>query len=117
MPTKTLVVTHDASLRDRVQRIADKTSAEIMWVENDESLATAFNLHPKRVLVDLNVPWPGVDIVSCIANCRQQHEGVMIVAFLHEQAGELAIRASLAGADRIIPQDQLEAELEEVLST
>ena len=68
-----------------------------------------------RVLVDLNVEWEQ-DLVECIRRCKQ-HGAPSVIAFLHERAGEIAIRAHLAGADRVIPQTQLEDELEVLIGS
>ena len=114
MPT-TVVVSRDPGLRQRVESVARTRSIDVTWVEDESMLESAFGLQPWRVLVDLNVPWSG-DVVHCIERCRAAHEGVVIIAFLHEFAGERAIRARIAGANRVIPQRQLENELEEILA-
>lgn len=109
----TMIVSRDPVLRRRVQTLG--RSARVVWVEDCEALEQALSLAPERVLVDLNVKWPR-DVAECIAQCRA-HGASSIVAFLHEHAGELAIRARLAGADRVIPQNQLEDELAALLGS
>ena len=107
----TVIISRDAGLREKALHVQ---GGPVTWVDDCAGLEAALSVPVGRVLVDLNVEWER-DLASCIAQCKA-HGATSVIAFLHERAGELAIRAHLAGADRVIPQSQLEAELSLLLA-
>ena len=108
----TVIISKDASLRARIAQHA--RAGSVVWVDDCRALEAALSLAMGRVLVDLNVQWEQ-DIAECIRRCKQEGHAQSVVAFLHERTGDVAIRAHLAGADRVIPQQQLESEIDELL--
>lgn len=108
----TVIISRDSALRARVAQHAG--AATVVWVDDCRALEQALSLRIGRVLVDLNVQWEQ-DIAACIRRCKDEGGARSVVAFLHERTGDVAIRARLAGADRVIPQIQLEAEIDELL--
>ena len=109
--TTTVIISRDDALRARAEELA---ADRITWVDDCAGLESAVSLAVGRVLVDLNVEWER-DLAHCIGECKKRG-ATSVIAFLHEHAGEMAIRAHLAGADRVIPQSQLEEELEALLA-
>lgn len=108
----TVIISRDDSLRARVALHAGAGS--VVWVDSCHALEDALTLAMGRVLVDLNVQWEQ-DIAACIQRCKTEGRARSVVAFLHERTGDVAIRAHLAGADRVISQSQLENEMDELL--
>ncbi len=108
---QTWILSRDDDLRRRVAQLDPDRPPQ--WIGSCDELERALRLAPERVLVDLNIHWDR-DIAECIAAVRERGARE-IVAFLHEREGDIAIRAHLAGAHRVIPQTQLEDELEELL--
>ena len=106
---RTMIISRDAALKARALQEAPST----LWVDTCAGLEAALKVPPRQVLVDLNVEWEQ-DITECIAHCRKSG-AASVIAFLHVVSGELAIRAHIAGADRVIPQNQLEDELVDLL--
>ncbi|HKK70917.1 MAG TPA: hypothetical protein VKA86_06850 [Candidatus Krumholzibacteria bacterium] len=107
----TVIISRDPELHAFAAR---SVPGDLTWVENCADLDSALSLAVTRVLVDLNVEWEE-DLTGCIARCKER--GVKsVVAFLHERKGDVAIRAHLAGADRVISQAQLEKEWEHLTS-
>lgn len=102
-----LVVSRNEELR----AVADATSLELTWAEEEDLLRDALTLSPTRVLVDLNLDPTHHVALRAIEICKERDASIEVIAFLHEQAGREAILASLAGADRVIPQSQLLDEL------
>ena len=107
-----VIISRDETLRARVAGHAG--GAGVHWVDDCDALDQALSLPMHRVIVDLNVAWPQ-DITTCIRRCRDEGGAREIVAFLHERSGDVAIRAHLAGADRVIPQSQFESEIDDLL--
>lgn len=108
----TVIISRDEALHTRALGIAGD---DLRWVTDCTALEAALSLPVRRVLVDLNVEWEK-DLASCIRQCKDLG-ATDVVAFLHEHAGERAIRAHLAGASRVIPQSQLEDELEALIAS
>jgi DNA-binding NtrC family response regulator len=111
----TVVISRDPALRETIEGICAQGGGRVEWVESCADLRGRPSLHPAHLLVDLNVRWAAEDVLGCISRCKAQHPGSKVIAFLHEYAGDLAVRARLAGADRVIPQNQLERELPDLL--
>ena len=108
----TVIISRDEALHARALGIAGE---DLRWVTDCAALEAALSLPVHRVLVDLNVEWEK-SLSDCIRQCKE-HGATDVVAFLHEHAGESAIRAHLAGASRVIPQSQLEDELEALITS
>ncbi len=107
----TVIISRDPELHDFADRSG---SRDLTWVGTCADLDAALSLPIARVLVDLNVEWDE-DLTRCITRCKEL--GVKsVIAFLHERKGDVAIRAHLAGADRVISQEQLEKEWERLTS-
>ena len=68
-------------------------------------------LHAGRPLAVV-LPRATHEVQAVVRACREQGKARRVVAFLSGCGGDAAIRAHLAGADRVIPVDQLEGELE-----
>lgn len=105
----TVIISRDDALRARARAFDDA----VTWVDDCAALESALTLPVRQVLVDLNIEWEK-DLAYCISECKQRGAAT-VIAFLHEHAGEMAIRAHLAGADRVIPQNQLEDEFEALI--
>jgi len=99
-----LVVSRSEALRDAAAR------AEVVtfWVSEEAALQEALERMPSGVLVDLNLE-PAEFSIAAIERSKQS--SLPVVAFLGRPAGRQAILANLAGADRVISQEQLIEEL------
>ena len=99
-----LVVSRSESLR------AATASAQVAthWVCEASALDEGLSLGPSRVLVDLNLE-PAEFSIAAIERSKQSD--LQVVAFMGHHAGRQAILASLAGADRVISEEQLIDEL------
>ena len=102
--TEAVIISRDAALRQRIQ------SPRVSWVENPEEFESAIEQGFNLVLIDVCLDC-GRDVAEIVRDCRERGKARRVVAFLSGCAGEAAIKAHLAGADRVIPVDQLEAEL------
>ena len=94
------------SSNDALREAAASLGVEATWAHDHATICEALSHSPERVLVDLNLEDPEAALRS-IETCKKSSDTVEVIAFLHEQAGRQAILASLAGADRVIPQSQL----------
>jgi hypothetical protein len=102
--TEVVIISRDAALRQRIQ------SPRISWVQNPAEFELAIERGLNLVLIDVCLDC-GPDIAKIVHDCRKRGNAHRVVAFLSGCAGEDAIKAHLAGADRVIPVDQLEDEL------
>jgi len=102
--TEVVIISRDAALRQRIQ------SPRVSWVENPEEFESAIKQGFSLVLIDVCLDC-GRDVAEIVRDCRERGKARRVVAFLSGCAGEAAIKAHLAGADRVIPVDQLEDEL------
>lgn len=107
----TVIISRDEGLRARARSLDENA---VTWVDDCSALESALSVAVGVVLVDLNIEWER-DLADCIAQCKK-HGASTVIAFLHEHAGEIAIRAHLAGADRVIPQNQLEDEFDQIVA-
>ena len=107
---KAVIISRDEELRARMP------DARVVWIDSPEqfesALAEGFNLALFDVCTDCGCDRDVGDIVRA---CREQGKARRVIAFLSGCGGDAAIRAHLAGADRVIPVDQLEGELEGLL--
>lgn len=110
----TVIISRDDALRARIARRPG--AGAVVWVNDCDALEEALSLAMGRVLVDLNVHWEQ-DIAECIRRCKSEGHARSVVAFLHERTGDVAIRAHLAGADRVISQAQLETEIDDLIGS
>lgn len=100
---RAVIISRDAGLRQRIQRPG------VDWVGDPEQFEVAVKEGFSLALVDV-CDCEG-DIGSIVRDCRERGEARSVIAFLSECGGDAAIRAHLAGADRVIPVAQLEDEL------
>jgi len=108
---RTVIISRDAAILSRVNELDEGT---VTWVEDCASLESALSLAVQQVIVDLNIEWDR-DLAHCITECKERGAS-SVIAFLHERTpGDLAIRAHVAGADRVIPQSQLEDEFDLII--
>ena len=108
-----VLISRDEELAVRLQGVAAQNERELQIVDRREALARCGREEPlEHVFIDLNV---GDDALEFIQAMRAGPCNPMIVAFLDHFVGDLPIRAKLAGADRIVPRDQLERELPKIL--
>ncbi|RKZ12133.1 hypothetical protein DRQ53_07785 [bacterium] len=98
-----VIISCDTALRQKIP------GADVRWVETREQFEAALGEGFAFALVD--VCSCQEDVAQVIRDCRERANAHRIVAFLSECAGDDAIRAHIAGADRIISVDQLEEEL------
>jgi hypothetical protein len=99
-----LVVSRSESLR----RATAAAQLAAHWATETETLEEGLSLEPSTVLVDLNLE-PAEFSLEAIT--RSKRSDLDVVAFLGQPAGRQAILASLAGADRVISEEQLLDEL------
>lgn len=110
--SRTVIISRDEELRVRARALGEDT---VTWVDDCAALESALSLPVHQVLVDLNIEWDQ-DLAHCIAECKERGAST-VIAFLHERtARDLAIRAHVAGADRVIPQNQLEEEFDQIVT-
>ena len=102
--TEAVIISRDAALRQRIQ------DPHVDWVENPEEFELAIGRGFDLVLIDVCLDC-GRDVAEIVRDCRERGHARRVVAFLSGCAGEAAIKAHLAGADRVIPVGQVEDEL------
>jgi hypothetical protein len=102
--TAALIVSGDGELRNRLE------SLDVSWATNPEEFDRALETGIEIALIDVCLDC-GRDVGELVRACRDRGGARRVVAFLSSCAGENAIRAHLAGADRVIPLDQIETEL------
>ena len=100
-----LVVSRSESLR----QVTKAAQLAAHWATESDTLEAGLSLDPSRVLVDLNLE-PAEFSLKAIELSKQSD--LEVVAFMSQHAGRQAILASLAGADRVISEDQLLDELQ-----
>ncbi len=102
--TEAVIISRDAALRQRIQ------DPHVVWVENPEEFELAIHNGFTLALIDICLDY-GRDVAEIVRDCRERGKARCVVAFLSGCAGETAIKAHLAGADRVIPVSQIEDEL------
>jgi hypothetical protein len=108
-----VLISRDEVLALRLQQVAAAHQRELQVVDRREALARCGRDEPlEHVFIDLNV---GDDALEFISEMRAGPCNPVIVAFLDHFVGDLPIRAKLAGANRIVPREQLERELPKIL--
>lgn len=99
-----VIISRDPELRQRIP------GTRISWVSTPETFEAALDEGIGIALVDVCEDC-GRDVADIVRDCRERGRARRVVAFLTGCAGDAAIRAHLAGADRVVPVDQLEDEL------
>lgn len=99
-----VIISRDAGLR---QRIPDP---RITWVDTPEAFESALGEGMGLALVDVCLDC-GREVGEIVRDCRERGQARCVVAFLSGCGGEAAIRAHLAGADRVIAAAQIDDEL------
>jgi hypothetical protein len=99
-----IIISRDPGLR---QRIPDP---RLVWIDSPDAFESALGEGVGLALVDVCLDC-GRDVADIVRECRDRGRARRVVAFLSGCGGDAAIRAHLAGADRIIPVDQVEDEL------
>jgi DNA-binding response OmpR family regulator len=109
-----VLVSRDMSLVAELQQEARRAGVHLYHAPRQDTLERCAQGEPLRtVLIDLNV---GDDALGFLAELRAGPCNPQIIAFLDHFVGDLPIRAKLAGADRVIPRDQLRREFPRILS-
>lgn len=103
-----VIISRDEALRQRIR------SARIQWVSDADAFEAAVVEGIGLALVDVCLDC-GRDVGEIVRDCRERGRAGRVVAFLSGCGGDAAVRAHLAGADRVIPVDQLEDELSGLL--
>lgn len=106
-----VIISRDPTLRQRIQ------GAAVHWVVNPGEFERALDAGFRLALVDIcncGGDFLG-DIAAVVHQCRERGQARVVIGFLSRCGGDAAIQAHLAGADRVIPVDQLEAELPALL--
>lgn len=103
-----VIISRDEELRQRIR------GARIQWISDPDAFEAAMSEGIGLALVDVCLDC-GRDAAGIVRDCRERGRAGRVVAFLSGCGGDAAIRAHLAGADRVIPIDQLENELSGLL--
>jgi len=102
-----IIISRDDSLRERLGL------KPLKWVDSPEAFESALVEGFESALVDVCTDCGcDRDIADIVRACREQGHARLVIAFLSGCGGDAAIRAHLAGADRVIPIELLENELE-----
>ena len=104
-----IIISRDASLRERLG------DTPLTWVDSPEAFEAALAEGFEFALVDVCTDCGcDRDVADIVRACREQGKARTVVAFLSGCGGDSAIRAHLAGADRVIPVNLLDTELEKL---
>lgn len=106
-----VIFTRDASLRERIR------DPRIDWVDDPDQFETTLAEGLGLAMVDVCMDCADCDVAAIVRDCRDRGGARRVIAFLTACGGDAAIRAHLAGADRVIPLSQLEDELGELLDS
>jgi hypothetical protein len=105
--SQAVIISRDDALHERMQ------NARVVWVDSPEKFEAALEEGFDLALVDVCTDCGcDHDVAEIVRECRTTGKAQRVVAFLTGCGGDAAVRAHLAGADRVIPVDQLEDELE-----
>ena len=102
-----IIISRDEELRARLGH------APLTWIDSPEAFEAALAEGFEFALVDVCTDCGcDRDIADIVRACRERGQARRVVAFLSGCGGDAAIRAHLAGADRVIPVNLIEGELE-----
>ena len=110
-----ILLSSDTNFWKEMQLHLSSLSTTIQLATNEKEFKEGLSLQPATLLVDLNM-LTMEDPIAAIAHAKSAENAPNILAFLHENAGDTIIKARLAGADRVIPRQQLLDELLEILA-
>jgi hypothetical protein len=104
---RTIIISRDDELRAKL------SSAPVVWIDSPEAFESALAEGFSRALVDVctDCGCQERDVADIVRACREMGKARTVVAFLTGCGGDSAIRAHLAGADRVIPANLLEDEI------
>ena len=105
-----VIISRDEKLR------AQLSDAPLIWVDSPEAFEAALAQGFDFALVDVctDCGCHNRDVADIVRACREQGKARTVVAFLSGCGGDSAIRAHLAGADRVIPANLIDGELEKL---
>ena len=108
--SQAVIISRDDALHERMQ------NARVVWVDSPEKFEAALEEGFDLALVDVctDCGCQERDIADIVRACREMGKARTVVAFLSGCGGDSAIRAHLAGADRVIPANLLDGELEKL---
>jgi hypothetical protein len=106
---RTVIISRDEALREKLSALP------LVWIDSPEAFESALADGFDRALVDVctDCGCQERDVADIVRACREQGRARRVIAFLSGCGGDSAIRAHLAGADRVIPANLLEDEIEE----
>ena len=86
----------------------------LTWIDSPEAFEAALSEGFDFALVDVctDCGCQERDAADIVRACREQGRARTVIAFLSGCGGDSAIRAHLAGADRVIPASMIPDELE-----
>jgi hypothetical protein len=105
-----VIISRDKELR------AQLSDAPLTWVDSPQAFEAALAEGFDFALVDVctDCGCQNRDVADIVRACREQGKARTVVAFLSGCGGDSAIRAHLAGADRVIPANLIDGELEKL---
>lgn len=105
---RTVIISRDEALREKL------SAMPLVWIDSPEAFESALAEGFDRALVDVctDCGCQERDIADIVRACREMGKARTVVAFLTGCGGDSAIRAHLAGADRVIPANLLDTEFE-----
>jgi DNA-binding response OmpR family regulator len=105
-----IIISRDENLRAKL------SEAPLTWVDSPDAFEAALEAGFDFALVDVctDCGCPDRDVADIVRACRELGKARTVVAFLSGCGGDSAIRAHLAGADRVIPANLIDGELEQL---
>jgi hypothetical protein len=103
-----IIISRDEELR------AQLADTPLRWIDSPQAFETALAEGFEFALVDVctDCGCQDRDVADIVRACRELGRARTVVAFLSGCGGDSAIRAHLAGADRVIPANLIDTELE-----
>ena len=113
MPSTMLIVDDDAKFREFVKRLLG-TAASVAGEakDADEAVSLALALAPRIVLVDVELPGGGLEVVRRIKRARAETRVVLLTG--HKEEAYLNSTGK-SGADVLLPKRDVRARLLEVI--